>query len=297
MQSFVRDNQLPEVLKEVFARQPMLNLFLLIDGTANSPLLERFFRYAPDADYHPLFLGTDMEDCLPYSPYLAQISLRHLEFVQTCSAECTPIWFTSPIPMEQQLDFWKSRLYAGLPDGRELLFRYWCPRILEPFIQNAAPSLAREYLNPVVHLITPLPLRRQFTHRHIQSISETKAIPGSWQFSEEALSVFQNSFAILQQREVENYLWCNAPDIMERTHPLLIPQKISAGLNEGYKLGLTQDVTLCRFVECQMRWGDGFWQHERFQGVWQQPNPGETFLDKLNMFSEKEAESAMQSAS
>lgn len=280
-QTFFRDNQLPEVLAEAF-KPPGQGLFILIDGTASSPLLERFFRYAPDAEYHPLFLGTDLEPCLPYSPYLAQISLRQMEFIQACSCECSPIWFTSPIPMEQQLDFWQSRLYAGLPDGRELLFRYWCPKILEPFIQNSESSSVQRFLRPAIQLITPLPLQRQFTLRTIQADSETDATPFSWQFSESDLTVFEDSFTELQRREIENYLWCHTPEIMERTHPTLIARKISSGLDQGQKLGLYHDDALCRFIEYQLRWGDGFWQHEYFLDVWKAPDPGESFLVKLN---------------
>ena len=133
-----------------------------------------------------------------------------------------------------------------------------------------------------MHLVTPLPLQRQFTHRIIQSANETTAAPGSWQFSESCLVIFDNSFTELQRREIENHLWCNVPELMERTHPALVAKKISAGLDEGQKLGLYQDDALCRFIEYQLRWGDGFWQHEYFQDVWKQSNPGESFLAKLN---------------
>lgn len=282
-QTFFRDSQLPEVLTGILGQQPDGHIFVLVDGTTDSPLLERFFRYAPDADYHPLFLGTDMEDCLPYSPYMAQISLRHMEFIQTCTWECSPIWFTSPIPMERQLDFWKSRLYTGLPDGRHLLFRYWNPKILGPFVQDTDPTVAQSFLRPVVNLITPHPIQRQFAYHTIQPSIEVRAIPGSWPFPESALKVFEQSFSQLQSREIENHLWANAPEIMEQVHPALVPIKINAGLECGLKLGLSRDDALCRFVECQMRWGDGFWQHEAFQSIWQQPDPGELFLAKLEI--------------
>ena len=238
MSSPINDSELPDVLLGIIRERPEQCVYALIDGTANNVMLSHFFQTAPDAAYYPLFLGTDLEDCIPRSPYLVQIKSQHLDFIRHCCNEPAPIWFTSPLPLSQQPDFWKSRLYVELPDGRQPLFRYWSAGILEPFIGTLDQSQAQQFLAPVEHLITPLSDQRCWLSRHIQTGATVHAKPGSWRLAEPQLLAFQTHFSRIQAREMENSLWDRSPELLSRLHPALIPHRIQNGLNKGTELGL-----------------------------------------------------------
>ncbi|MEE2731473.1 MAG: DUF4123 domain-containing protein [Pseudomonadota bacterium] len=279
--SQIKDSELPDVLFDIIRERPERCVYALIDGTANDVMLSHFFQTAPDAAYYPLFLGTDLEDCIPRSPYLVQIRSKHLDFIHYCCDEPAPIWFTSPLPIAQQPDFWKSRLYVELTDGRQPLFRYWSAGILEPFISTLEQSQARQFLAPVEHLITRLSGQRCWHSRHIQTGTTTHATPGSWQLTEPHLQAFQTHFSRILAREMENSLWDRIPELLSRIHPILIPHKIQNGLNKGTELGLNRDAALSRFIECQLRWGENFWEQDGFQGLWCRSGSDNDFLERL----------------
>lgn len=281
MQS-LKEHELATALRAAVEPKADTKLFALVDGTSRSDALYTFFRYAPEADYHPLFLGTDLEDCLPNSPYLAQISLDQQEFLSLGSqTKLGVIWFTSTASIEQQTDYWKSRLYAQLPDAELTLFRYWSGPILTRFLNLLTHQEQQQFLAPVADIATPDHDARLWQLRQIQPSHQVSAHcpASSWPLTEQQIAGFQDQFEKIRLHELEADLWTSIPDTLERFHPAVIQPHIEAGVQQAQQLKLHSDHAIHRFVECQFLWGIDFWQRPEFGAVWKDQNLETRFID------------------
>lgn len=281
-QSFFKQAQFPEMLSSMLAQNREQGLFILVDGTAGEKELQHFFHCAPDADYYPLFLGTDLEHCLPYSPYLAQITLEHVDFIGNTLPTHSVILFTSPLALLDQVEFWRNRLYATLPDGRQLLFRYWNPRIMEPYANHLSQDQVSAFLRPATHLITPIPCLQEWHLRFIQPSSKADNELDGWSVTEQQVMIFQDHFLKLQIRQTETQLWANIPEVMATLHPAILQRTIQTGLDTGKALGLVKDHSLVLFVESQLRWGENFWQHSLFSEIWHKETAERSFMIQVD---------------
>ena len=214
--------------------------------------------------------------------------MRHVDFIKASNNKGGPIWFTSPFSLEQQLEFWKSRLFVVTPDGNQPLFRFWNAAILEPYVAAIPQLQVCNFLCPVESVIIPLTEKRDWHVRRLQSASETHTRINCWSLSEAELEIFEESFTRLHLREIESALWTAVPELMTQRHPATIPNLIESGLLQARRLGLSKDKNLTRFIESRLRWGENFWQHEQFAEVWGKPTTGALFIDMLTQILARE---------
>jgi len=252
-------------------------LFAILDGTGSEPVLQHFFRYAPEAEYYPLFLGTELADCVPNSPYLVQIPLTATDFVQQVSdTRCSVIWFSSRWTLEQLVPFWQCRLYGELPDQSATLLRCWNGTILEQLLLPLSAEAQQRFLPPVAELLTPDQKLRQWQRRPIHSPPDLHY--SRWQITPAQLAVFNIPLQLLQVRDLETQLWTSAPELLEQIHPALISSVIAEGLQTAGQLGLLEDESVADFVRCSLHWGKDFWRHPQLEALWRNDQSDSKFL-------------------
>ncbi|MCP5015326.1 MAG: DUF4123 domain-containing protein [Ketobacter sp.] len=279
-----REHELAPALSDELQQSSDCSLFAIIDGTGAPDALYHFFRYAPEANYHPLFLGTDLEHCLPHSPYLAHISLSQVEYMELASQTRQGVlWFTSPLTLHQQIDFWKCRLYVHTDNVDTRLFRYWSGPITHHYLAALKPEQQQQFLSPVASIATPDADSRQWTLRTIQPSNKIHLpLPlDTWTIPEHHLDIFNDRFEHIQISEIEAALWSRIPETLDQTYPAFIPQRIAAGINQARQLELHSDYALEKFIECQFRWGNDFWRHPDFAELWEASNTEQGFLSRI----------------
>jgi hypothetical protein len=220
------------------------NLYGFIDGTSESETLELFFRHAPEAEYYPLFLGTELERCLPKSPYLISIG-QQSDFIHSVrgATDQQIIWFTSSIELDAQITYWKSLIHARLPNGELTLFRFWNGVTLHQYLMHLDRITQQSLLQPIQRLFTPSLTSDTW---HLWSFSPlTNPIPlqtnGWWQIHQSHLSTFTNNFSNIQIQEIEDQLWRTMPDRLALYHPAHVTLIIREGLNNAINLGACSD--------------------------------------------------------
>lgn len=279
----LKESQLRPALLEHLEQAGGESLFALVDGTANSGALYELFRYAPDAEYHPLFLGTEHEPCLPHSPYVVMIDSTHQDFMHRCSDTHLGIaWFTSPYSLNRQVDFWQNRLYCRLPEGSTMLCRFWNGHILNRYLAALSAEQHRAFLPLTNNVFTPVRSERLW-HHHAQhdALSSPTVASDSWTIDEAQLQPFVAEFKRIQLNDIEAALWESIPNVLDRIHPNLRSHQISAGLVSGQQRGVSYHQALSRYVECYLLWGEHFWRHRLFEGIWNKPDTDKAFFQCL----------------
>lgn len=279
----LRERELLFVLIDQLKQNKNELLYALVDGTGENSTLYEFFRHAPDANYYPLFLGTEHENCLPHSPYLAHVESNHHEFIRCCTdTGHNIIWFTSPYTLEAQIDFWQSRLYCDLPDGGSILFRFWNGYILNRYLSSLNKEQIADFLPAVIQVFTPERKTQLWHHYIVQDQNSMPALhPDAWVIEQEHLIGFEDSFKRIQHRDIETELWERIPDTLGNIHPAFIPAEIDVGLQSANQMGLMSYEGQVRYIECQLRWGRFFWKDQLFKDIWNGSDVDRTFLGRL----------------
>jgi hypothetical protein len=75
----------------------------------------------------------------------------------------------------------------------------------------------------------------------------------------------------MQIRDLENTLWCDAPQQLSTIHPEVVSSVISSGLEIALELGLVNDPAIAGFIQCQLVLGRDFWRRKELELIWQHP--------------------------
>ena len=280
---FCHEFVLCETIESLLTSQPQWRCFGLLDGIEPSPLLEQFLLLHPEADYQPLFLGTDYEPCLPASPYLVEINPVDSDFMRNWGSQASlgAIWFVSPFALGDQWQYWRSLLLASTEHNDNVLFRFWIGGIFRSCL-NACTDVERsQLLAPSSCLFAPDEKRQwQIFRNPIPPVALNPPPMPWWHLREEHLQPFATSFDRILTDEIEDVLWRSLPDTLAGHYPAIIPLLINQGIQQARQLGLTGDQAITRFVQCQFYFTPDFWRAPQLDEIWHQPNEGDiAFLD------------------
>ena len=254
--------------------------FALLDGTRPDGALTTFFLHGPEADYYPLFAGTELAPCLPYSAYLVAVTAKEYPWVEQASDTRTGvIWFRSSQSMRQQIPYWQGRMRASLNDASEWLFRYWDGQVLNRLLPVLSLRERAQLLGPAELLVVPDPDTGCWRYYQLAEQPQVRAPePASpWILQAHHLAAFQAQFQGLQTEDFEVALWEQYSDLAARWHPLQFRRRVENGLNQGRRLGLNQAHGLLQFLVAQLRWGMDFWQQPPLSEIWTTANPEQEF--------------------
>jgi len=249
-QALCHEQDLADTLAHWMKHYPDCQLFGFVDGTVESGLLEQFFLLEPEADYWPLFLGTEYEPCLPASPYLIRLDQVNGEFMADWgnSVQQRMVWFLSSVPAAQQNEYWHSLMQAITPDGNTALFRFWNGEILAGYLLACSTEERQQLLKPAQIIFAPHQQRqwRAYQLEAADRFSDADFSPVDpwWQIQPHHLQYFDKAFDRILADEIEDRLWRRFPQHMNNYYPPILPQLIQAGISEARQQGLREEDIL-----------------------------------------------------
>lgn len=286
-QAFCHDLALVDRIATLLSAQPQLRLCGLIDGIVENASLEQFFLLAPEADYEPLFLGTEHEACLPRSPYLFWLDNADASFLQEwgCWAQHGVTWYLSGYSLDEQASHWRSLVTVTTPEHNTAIFRFWDSRVLSPCLQFCTPDERLQLLAPCHGLFAPQ-INRYWQYWPGASEQSDLTIRNSpwWHMQPRHLQGYQTAFEQLRADEIEDTLWRQEPARIANLFPPALPTLIRQNMRQAESLGLTQQEAQGAFIRCQLRFGFDYWQHESLSDLWQSQSPRDKrFLEWANV--------------
>lgn len=286
-QAFCHDLELVDRIASLLSSLPHLRLCGLIDGTVENASLEQFFLLAPEAEYEPLFLGTEYEACLPHSPYLFCLDNADEPFLREwgCWAQHSVIWYMSFHGLDEQARHWRNLITVTTPEHNTAIFRFWDSRVLSPCLQLCTPEERIKLLAPCHNLFAPQTNRywQYWPGASDQGELTTRNNPW-WQMQPRHLQGYQTSFEQLRADEIEDTLWRLEPARVASLYPPAVPTLVRQNMRQAEALGLTHQDTQAAFIRCQLRFGFDYWQHESLSDLWQsQPPRDQRFLEWANI--------------
>lgn len=232
------------------------------NGTSPNPAFDDFFHLAPTADYFPLFLGTEYEECLPGSPYLIALGNEHRPYLndQGCVTANDIWWFSSPLGLDSLVPFFQSITNVILPNGNSALFRYWSGLILLRLLSTLEADQTAQLLPPMGTLWLPNQqnkLWHRFEISNVDTHLEPKPSPW-WTIPPEALTAFEASATHIQASEVEDLLWRAYPNITAQTHPAAIGMHVQNAVQVAPQLGLQSQNSIMMLSALMIKQNIGF---------------------------------------
>ncbi len=252
-----------------------LTLYALVDGTETSAPITDFFKLAPDAEYYPLFLHTEYEECLPNSPYLIEVTQAHQAYIQQsgCFIQNDVCWFISGQSLNDLAAHFQSLTSVILPNHNCALFRYWSGTILHRYLQCLTLDQHQSLLPPMQQLFTPHREAMGWTQWHIGTenvIKDPQDAPW-WTIQQEHLNQFHASSQATLVNEVVDQFWRGYPQLAEQLYPAAIPVYCEQAIATAQLLGLNQIESFSHFISLKLTQAGEFWKQEPFAEVWNRP--------------------------
>lgn len=141
----------PAILAALYERNAPQHAYLLVDGTLRAQVAGLFDLDVIDAPARSLFDGDSSEEA---GPWLVDLSIRdadaprNIRGLRDFFARHRAAGFSVLISTDVPFDPLRSHLrrFTRLPvleDGRVLTFRFWDPRVLDPFLQAISADRSR----------------------------------------------------------------------------------------------------------------------------------------------------------
>ena len=132
-------------------RQVREPVFLLIDCARDGKILPLLGEHAADAQ--TLFNGPDLGAMIPFSPHLVAFE-KEGKLIEDLLVEGWGkpwmVFVLSREPFSTLREHLRELLMAENPDGKQVFFRYYDPRILRRFLPVCTPAETRQFFGPVV---------------------------------------------------------------------------------------------------------------------------------------------------
>jgi Domain of unknown function (DUF4123)/FHA domain len=129
-------------------------LFALLDAARTPRILELLRDLG--AEFQSLYEGEKGEALSPWAPHLVTLPPGSpvLEpLVQEGWGKSWGVFVTCHQPFGELRKHFRRFLLVELPDGRQVYFRFYDPRVLRVFLPTCAPSESTEFFGPVCRLV------------------------------------------------------------------------------------------------------------------------------------------------
>jgi hypothetical protein len=141
------------VARHLFAERE-LNTYAILDGAAVPGLLDRL---AADSPEHVcLYRGEmqpDLAECAPYLVVLKENSGFTNWVFQECWGKHGGIFALAPTDLKDTRKHFRTFLIVKDPDGKQLYFRYYDPRVLRIYLPTCNPEETAAVFGPVRHYL------------------------------------------------------------------------------------------------------------------------------------------------
>lgn len=136
-------------------RQTREPVFLLVDCAQDGKILQMLGEQAAAAQ--TLFNGPNLGTMIPFSPHLVVVEKEGKLIEDLLVEGWGKAWMCFVLahePFSIVRDHLREMLIAENPEGKEVFFRYYDPRILRRFLPVCSPAEARQFFGPVVQFWT-----------------------------------------------------------------------------------------------------------------------------------------------
>ena len=132
-----------------------LRLYALLDACDEGRILTKIAEL--ENQIVSLYRGKAEKDLFAFAPYVARVDTDLLSWI-TAELSGTPWGYFISVPNSCDLvairkHFRKFLMVMG-PDGKELYFRFYDPRIIRTFLESSTESEVAEFFGPIIRFVT-----------------------------------------------------------------------------------------------------------------------------------------------
>ncbi len=124
-------------------------LFALLDA-CDEPAVPKRCLEMTEARAVSLYRGKPAVEFAHVAPYLAHLNPADIEWIQAKLWTAPWGYFViAPTDLATLRTHFRHFLKVKLPDGREVLFRFYDPRVLRTYLSSSDPGAVRQFFGPV----------------------------------------------------------------------------------------------------------------------------------------------------
>lgn len=135
---------------EDLLRKELQPLFALLDASREPSVLKVI--YESKEEYQSLYEGAQGAQLAHFAPYLIRIPANSAlipTLAQQAWSKSWGIFLTSDLPLKDLRAHFRHFLNVKLPDGTQVYFRYYDPRVLRLFLPTCLPEEVSQFFGPV----------------------------------------------------------------------------------------------------------------------------------------------------
>ena len=145
------------------ARQPRLQdllakdfqpLYVLLDASREPSVLKVILE--SKEEYQSLYEGAQGAQLAHFAPYLVRVPQESAlldTLVHQAWSKSWGVFLTSDTPLKDLRTHFRHFLTVKLPDGQQVYFRYYDPRVLRLFLPTCLPEETNQFFGPVKHFL------------------------------------------------------------------------------------------------------------------------------------------------
>jgi uncharacterized protein DUF4123/FHA domain-containing protein len=144
-----RQLRLQDLLAKEF--QP---LYALLDASREPSVLKVILE--SKEEHQSLYEGPQGAQLAHFAPYLVRVPQKSSlldTLVQQAWSKSWGIFVTSDTPLKDLRTHFRHFLTVKLPDGQQVYFRYYDPRVLRLFLPTCLPEETKQFFGPVKHFL------------------------------------------------------------------------------------------------------------------------------------------------
>ena len=130
------------------------HLFAILDAARDRSIYAGLQRLATWHEITPLYQGADADNVAAVGPYLVSLGTTDQIFDwiwENFWGDAWGIFLCSPASAETLRTHFRRHLLARTTDGERLVFRFYDPRVLLPFLPTCRAAQLRDFFGPVQH--------------------------------------------------------------------------------------------------------------------------------------------------
>lgn len=215
-------------------------------------------------EHLPLFRESPQENIIHVTPFIARFSpsdvFLHWMTLHPVVLE-SALFCTSTATLQDTFHHVRRFLLTKDDTGRQVYFRFWDPRVIEPFLKGATPEERRWFCGPIRSLFYfDKPKyegegKMQFLTWRMtpeQAALPLKPLPDvhhPFQFRPEHVRVFEHTVSSSYDQRLAQYLKEQYPDRLASAKPDEMQKLVTQARQEGPKLGLETGREITHFAE------------------------------------------------
>ncbi len=212
----------------------------------------------------PLFRESPQENILHVTPYIARFSPSEIILNWMAMSPTvleTALLCTSTAPLEETHAHLRRFLLVQDDTGRQMYFRFWDPRVIEPFLKSATPEERRWFCGPIRSLAYydkakfQAESKIQFLNwRMSPELAATPMPPlpdvhRPFQFRSEQMRRFEKSMLDSYDQRLGTYLKDRYPRQLGNAKPEELQKVVVEARRTGPKLGLASGREITHYAE------------------------------------------------